>query len=92
MSSATIIAPVETRLGEATRDDVLHPNTAVERLPHPLQWEVAGIVAELRHLRNGSLAQRQRLDRPVKLPLRHSLNAIMAGLSRLVLTGVTRWQ
>jgi serine O-acetyltransferase len=52
--------------------------------PHPLQWEVAGIVAELRQLRNNSLAQRQRLDRPIKLPLRQNLLAVMAGLSAVL--------
>lgn len=70
MTLATIVAPTM----EVPRD----PTT------HPLQWEVAGIVAELRKLRNNSLAQRQRLDRPVKLPLRQNLLAVMAGLSAVL--------
>lgn len=64
--------------------DIPRAEAPNEIFPLPMQWEVAGIVAELRHLRNNSLALRQRLDRPVKLPLRQNLTAIMAGLSAVL--------
>jgi serine O-acetyltransferase len=80
MSTAILeTPPTETRPAETLRVEAPPENS-----PHPLQWEVASIVAELRQLRNSSLAQRQRLDRPVKLPLRSNLTAVMAGLSAVL--------
>ncbi len=45
---------------------------------------MAAIVAELRELRNASLAARQRAGNPIKLPSRKSLTAIVEGLSTVL--------
>jgi serine O-acetyltransferase len=45
---------------------------------------LAGVVAELRELRNASLAARQRSGNPLKLPSRKSLTAIVEGLSTVL--------
>jgi len=47
----------------------------------PAEWNIAAIVTELRKLRDASLAARQRLGRPVKLPSRRALAGILELLS-----------
>lgn len=49
--------------------------------PTELDWNIDTIVAELRVLRNASLAARQRLGKPVQLPSKKALAAIIEGLS-----------
>lgn len=44
-------------------------------------WNIDAIVAELRTLRDESLAARQRVGKPVKLPSRAALTGIVEGLS-----------
>ncbi len=46
-----------------------------------LDWNIDGIVAELRGLRDAALAARQRLGKPAKLPSRKALAGIVEGLS-----------
>ncbi len=46
-----------------------------------LDWDIAAIVAELRGLRDESLAKRHRLGRPAKLPSRKALGTIVESLS-----------
>jgi serine O-acetyltransferase len=46
-----------------------------------LIWNIESIVAELRELRDESLAARQRLGKPAKLPSRKALAGIVEGLS-----------
>lgn len=46
-----------------------------------LHWDVDAIVAELRELRHASLAARQRIDRPAKLPSRTALTGIVESLT-----------
>lgn len=46
-----------------------------------LHWNVDGIVAELRELRLASLAARQRIERPAKLPSRTALTNIVESLT-----------
>ena len=48
--------------------------------PNELDWNIDGIVAELRSLRDASLAARQRIGKPAKLPSRKALAAIVDGL------------
>jgi serine O-acetyltransferase len=48
---------------------------------HAMDWDIDAIVAELRTLRVASLAARDRLSRPAKLPSRKSLTAVVEGLS-----------
>lgn len=48
--------------------------------PESLDWDIDRAVGELRALRDASLAARQRAARPVKLPSRKSLTAIIDGL------------
>jgi serine O-acetyltransferase len=52
-------------------------------VPHDdhLEWDIDAIVGELRALRDASLAARQRLGRPVKLPSRKTLAAVVEGLT-----------
>ena len=45
-----------------------------------LHWDITAIVAELRTLRNESLAARQRLENPAKLPARAMLSGIVESL------------
>src|SRR5882757_4020985 len=49
--------------------------------PESLDWDIDRVVADLRALRDASLAARQRAVRPVKLPSRKSLTGIVDGLS-----------
>jgi serine O-acetyltransferase len=44
-------------------------------------WNIDSIVAELRAIRNDSIAARQRIGKPVKLPSRAALVGIVEGLS-----------
>ncbi len=46
-----------------------------------LDWNIDGIVAELRRLRDAALEARQRIGKPAKLPSRKALAAIVEGLS-----------
>lgn len=46
-----------------------------------LVWDIDSIVAELRTIRDASLAARQRVGRPAKLPSRKALGGIVEGLS-----------
>jgi serine O-acetyltransferase len=46
-----------------------------------LIWDIESVVAELRELRDESLAVRQRVGKPAKLPSRKGLAAIIEGLS-----------
>lgn len=55
-----------------------HPST--ESLSG-LDWNIDSVVSELRKLRKESLAARQRVGKPVKLPSRTALAAIVEGLS-----------
>lgn len=48
---------------------------------HTPDWNIDSIVAELRTLRNDSLAARRRHGKPVKLPSRSALAGIVEGLS-----------
>lgn len=45
------------------------------------EWDLGGIVAELRGLREANLAARQRMARPLKLPSRRALSKIVEGIS-----------
>ena len=56
----------------------------VERTPAGVDRNMDAIVAELRDLRNASLAARQRSANPLKLPSRKSLAAIVEGLSTVL--------
>jgi len=56
----------------------LEPNSTSA---HDLDWNIDAIVAELRTLREASLAARQRLGKPAKLPSRKLLAGIVEGLS-----------
>lgn len=47
-------------------------------------WNVGGIVAELRELRNQSLSARQRVGRPATLPSRKSLGGIVENLGTVL--------
>jgi serine O-acetyltransferase len=49
--------------------------------PIELDWNIDGIVAELRSLRNASLEARERMGKPAKLPSRKALAAVVEGLS-----------
>ncbi|MCE9605648.1 MAG: serine acetyltransferase [Planctomycetia bacterium] len=49
--------------------------------PGSLDWDVDRVVADLRALRDASLAARQRAAQPVKLPSRKALAGIVDGLS-----------
>ncbi|NOT85432.1 MAG: serine acetyltransferase [Methylococcaceae bacterium] len=51
----------------------------IEPLNH--HWEIDALVAQLRELRVQSLENRQRRHNPPKLPCRHELRRILAGLS-----------
>ena len=44
-------------------------------------WNIDKIVSELRAIRNDSLAARQRIGKPVKLPSRAALSGIVEGLT-----------
>ncbi len=46
-----------------------------------MDWNIEAIVAELRRLREASLAARRRLGKPAKLPSRKMLAGIVEGLS-----------
>lgn len=46
-----------------------------------LIWDIESIVAELREIRDESLAARQRVGKPAKLPSRKALSSIVEGLS-----------
>ncbi len=50
----------------------------------PVDRTMEAVVAELRELRNASLAARRRSSNPLKLPSRKSLNAIVEGLSTVL--------
>ncbi len=63
MSSSTRIDGKETK--------------ASTRSPQDLHWDIQSIVGELRELRQASLAARNRLDKPAKLPSRAALAAIV---------------
>jgi serine O-acetyltransferase len=52
-----------------------------ESFREPDDWNIAPIVAELRTLREASLAARRRAGRPVKLPSRKVLSGIVEGLN-----------
>jgi serine O-acetyltransferase len=56
---------------------VVHAPAAVE----PTDFDIASIVAQLRTLREESLAARQRVGMPVKLPSRAALSHIIDGIS-----------
>src|ERR1700678_2648522 len=56
---------------------------AAEPAP-PVDRTMEAVVAELRELRNASLAARRRSSNPLKLPSRKSLNAIVEGLSTVL--------
>jgi serine O-acetyltransferase len=56
----------------------------VETTPAGADRNMDAIVAELRDLRNASLAARQRSGNPLKLPSRKSLTAIVEGLSTVL--------
>jgi len=49
--------------------------------PSSADWEIDSIVSELATLRRQSLAARRRIGKPVKLPSRTALSAIVDGLS-----------
>jgi len=55
-----------------------------QETPAGVDRNMAAIVAELRDLRNASLAGRQRAGNPIKLPSRKSLTAIVEGLSTVL--------
>jgi serine O-acetyltransferase len=56
----------------------------IEETPAGADRTMEAIVAELRDLRNASLAARQRSGNPLKLPSRKSLTAIVEGLSTVL--------
>jgi serine O-acetyltransferase len=49
--------------------------------PSSFEWSIDSIVSDLATLRRQSLAARQRIGKPVKLPSRAALSAIVEGLS-----------
>jgi len=57
------------------------PPLKLEPRPSDLDWNIPAIVSELRTLRDASLAARQRVGRPAKLPSRRKLLAVVDGLS-----------
>ncbi len=54
-----------------------HPLGPSEMKQLGVEWQLDGIVSELRRLRDASLAARQRLGRPAKLPSRRALSSII---------------
>ena len=56
-------------------------DNAVATASGDLIWDIDSIVEELRQIRDASLAARQRVGRPGKLPSRKALTAIVEGLS-----------
>ncbi len=62
-----------------TNDDVATLDTPA--VSQPINKNIDAVVAELRELRNASLAARNRVGNPLKLPSRRALTAIVEGIS-----------
>ena len=60
---------------------MIDPKPMKPRSPDQTEWNIESVVAELHTIREASIAARRRTGKPIKLPSRKALSAIVEGLS-----------